>query len=730
MLVQHQANFCLILAYVICIFVVQTQCEVEDSATLTDFTCQEWYCKNKQDPHPFSHYYFPRKYHCFCDDLCSFYDDCCVDADNSTQKHIDRDMYNYMKCTTICGVSTWSHIQVVVECPRGYLNKETADLCTAEDTNDAFRSIPVTGRKTGLMYRNIYCAQCHGEEADFWIPNVKCPNNYNFSLNFSLTFNEILSHPKCVLVYQQLLSAPAFRPCFQHVIETCPEDNLLISKQCKDCRHKLVYSNEKIYKSPQIAACNNESTPGCIVPRKFNECGSKSSVFGFYSFSILFNINTGVGTKEAGLLRVVKTNFKINIMCNGDEIFDPFIGKCRPIVCSLDFVMHLNQCVPILSLKGKISTTLNDTILNDTDALSHDRNLSDCPRVTLNEDEYTVLRDGRLQERASQIVHEKHDIVMNGTDALVCISSRKSHSESLKRFLITRKDVSSIEGIISGIGTILSLVSLLMTIVVYATLRKLRNVPGCNVLSLSVALFIAEVLMLTAPETEGCYIVCKSISVAMHYFFLAAFIWMNVIAHDVWSTFTRVMNAANVSKKPSTRYVTYSMYAWLTPLLLTIPGLTLDLTFPDSQYAPGYGDGICWFSKKLGLLVFFATPLALIVTLNIFFFTMTVANICLVKRTSARRLGPDYRNQFAIYIKLFLVMGLTWVLGFLSAFVPHPVTTYLYITLNTLQGLFIGVSFVCTWKVLHLLREYFSRGKYAISRSTATQVPNYTVTYM
>ncbi|XP_046350693.2 G-protein coupled receptor Mth2-like [Haliotis rufescens] len=555
-------------------------------------------------------------------------------------------MYNYIKCITFCGVSTWSHIQVVVECPRGYLNKETADLCTAEETNDAFRSIPVTGRKTGLMYRNIYCAQCHGEEADFWMPNVKCPNNYNFSLNFSLTFNEILSHPKCVLVYQQPLNAPAFRPCYQHVIETCPE----ISKQCKDCRHKLVYSNEKIYKSPEIAACNNESTPGCIVPGKFNGC--------------------------------------------------------------------------------KISTTLNDTILDDTDALSHERNLSDCPRVTLNENEYTVLRDGRLQERVSQIVHEQHDIVMNGTDALVCISSRKSHPESLKRFLITRKDVSSIEGIISGIGTILSLVSLLMTIVVYATLRKLRNVPGCNVLSLSVALFIAEVLMLTAPETEGCYIVCKSISVAMHYFFLAAFIWMNVIAHDVWSTFTRVMNAANVSKKPSSRYVTYSMYAWLTPMLLTIPGLTLDLTFPDSQYAPGYGDGICWFSKKLGLLVFFATPLALIVTLNIIFFTMTVANICLVKRTSARRLGPDYRNQFSIYIKLFLVMGLTWVLGFLSAFVPHPVTTYLYITLNTLQGLFIGVSFVCTWKVLHLLQEFFGRGKYAISRSTTTQVPNYTVTYM
>ncbi|XP_048248951.1 G-protein coupled receptor Mth2-like [Haliotis rufescens] len=251
--------------------------------------------------------------------------------------------------------------------------------------------------------------------------------------------------------------------------------------------------------------------------------------------------------------------------------------------------------------------------------------------------------------------------------------------------------------------------ALLVTIVIYATFRGFRNIPGLNILFLSVALFTAQLLMLIAPSTEKEPIVCKIFAIGMHYFFLAAFLWMNVIAIDAWSTFSRKLIRVKEPRQKNRQFLMYSMYAWMSPLVPIVSALTLDYVDPASVFSPGYGLGICWITRKLSLLIFFAAPLAMVVVLNTIFFICTSTTICSVKISSARTLGPEQRNEFLIYVKLFIVMGLTWGFGFLSAFVPHPVTTYLYIVTNTLQGLFIGISFVCTRKVLRHLQDYRDR---------------------
>lgn len=89
----------------------------------------------------------------------------------------------------------------------------------------------------------------------------------------------------------------------------------------------------------------------------------------------------------------------------------------------------------------------------------------------------------------------------------------------------------------------------------------------------------------------------------------------------------------------------------------------------DSPVNPRYGDIICWVSSKMALVVFFAIPLGLLLLINATLFVISAHNIAQA-RASARVLGRQEDLKMAIYIKLTLVMGLTWVLGFLAALVP------------------------------------------------------------
>ncbi len=95
------------------------------------------------------------------------------------------------------------------------------------------------------------------------------------------------------------------------------------------------------------------------------------------------------------------------------------------------------------------------------------------------------------------------------------------------------------QGLLSFVGVLLSLVCLFLQFVVYMVFPILRNVPGRCIVCLIAALFIGQLLFLfveprdwTAPEA------CLVTGALMHYAFLAAFFWMNVMAIDICQTFS------------------------------------------------------------------------------------------------------------------------------------------------------------------------------------------------
>ncbi|XP_046554740.1 G-protein coupled receptor Mth2-like [Haliotis rubra] len=237
--------------------------------------------------------------------------------------------------------------------------------------------------------------------------------------------------------------------------------------------------------------------------------------------------------------------------------------------------------------------------------------------------------------------------------------------------------------------------------------QTLRNIPGKIILSLTTSLFFANLTVLFAPRAESLPTLCKVMAALMHYLFLDAFLWMNVMAADVWFTFSKSFVKAGDGGKSSKRFLFYNVYVRGVALVLVTAAVTVDNVVSESQFKPNYGRGLCWITNKRGLLVFFASPLLLLICLNFVFFSIAAKNIHDAKRKSAAYLGKGDSNQFGIYVKLSVIMGLTWVLGFLASLFPYTVMWYIYIIFNTLQGMFICIAFVFTKRVWHSLWERF-----------------------
>jgi len=90
---------------------------------------------------------------------------------------------------------------------------------------------------------------------------------------------------------------------------------------------------------------------------------------------------------------------------------------------------------------------------------------------------------------------------------------------------------------ITFMGTLLSIISLCFLLAVYLSFKELRNLPGKCLISLSWALICYQIIFLFAEKSNGVVTVCKVVAFCLHFFVLAAFSWMTIMAFDTSSTF-------------------------------------------------------------------------------------------------------------------------------------------------------------------------------------------------
>ena len=653
--------------------------------------------------------------HCSCNTTCLNYGDCChgnVLQDTST-----------VSCTVVDNIFDVYPLPIYIinKCPITWLDKTISDQCT-NSHNEVFGNWPVVDSNSRI-YRNSYCAFCNGV-ADYlyFESNIQCINSVDLKEQDTTRFPSLISdyvrRNICKIQFKPLNNTNPIHYCKPY-ISTCEEgweerttlttlDPSCVRSQCEEgSLVRNVYSSVKqeIYKNYACAVCNNAELDASCEDNVTALLYPSASRVTFhpdppqvYPLSIVFDLNMGLGThKEIHVAQgkfVYNTTVSATKSCPAKHVYDPFVNECRTITCSQGFIYSKNKCTPLKPQAINRSAQLNEV----------------CPTViTLSQEEFVLYENETLYEILSGKLHlpEFYDISSDQSSAQICtyLSQNYTYNETVTETQVMFT-FSEVQTYISVAGQVISIIALIVHLIIYAILPPLRNLPGCNLMCLSISLLVAQILFLVGTGRTEIGAVCVAFGLLMHYFFLAAFFWMNIMSFDLYITFSQ--NHFFDTRDESRRcFFRYSAYAWLVPGLIVMASfLTYSMLNITNEFNPAYGHGICWVVHKPALIIFFGAPLALILLCNLILYIFTIYNIKQVSKSSKLLRGNQSdRGHLMVYTKLCVIMGLTWIFGFIATLGQIAFLWYVFLVFNSLQGLFICLTFVCTRKVIKLLRE-------------------------
>ncbi|RNA25555.1 EGF-like module-containing mucin-like hormone receptor-like, partial [Brachionus plicatilis] len=306
----------------------------------------------------------------------------------------------------------------------------------------------------------------------------------------------------------------------------------------------------------------------------------------------------------------------------------------------------------------------------------------------------------------------------------------------------------TISGWISFLSIVISLIFMFLTLFTYFIFKQMRNLPGWNIINVTLALTLAQFCFLLGSFLNLFPLLCFILSILTHYGFLASFFWMNVIAFDLYRNFCNKSSLILIQTiRLKERLPKYSLYAWIIPLVIIISGLIVDLSVNSSSaYRPCYAgylngcsfesetylvnynqslanqtardnffnetscekeraknltvfivNGPCWIRNGRANLIYFGLPIGIIILVNGYFYFLTIYNIRKKKqeqrkklrRMSNVKLPGDEDVKF--YIQIACIMGFTWIIGFfLTSTSPDSQSSvFIRILFNVLTYLFI-----------------------------------------
>lgn len=279
-------------------------------------------------------------------------------------------------------------------------------------------------------------------------------------------------------------------------------------------------------------------------------------------------------------------------------------------------------------------------------------------------------------------------------------------------------------GLLSFILTSISVGALCIAFLTYLAYPHLRNLPGKITMNLVVTLGLAQILFLVSSESDiqSIPMLCQGLAIASHYFWMCSFFWLLAASLNIAVVFCKI------AKTGERHFLSSESSLWVFMALgyggpLPIVGAAVVLHFCDcSGFEIGYGYNICLMSQPAAIGYFFAIPLGVILIVNTVCFSATIHAIRKVK-TSFPSLTRHCRSNgrgelFVVCLKLFFLMGFTWVTGFLAAFTDNIILWYCFAVFNCLQGVSVCFASLFSDKVRKSLRASF---KSRFGSTTAVQ---------
>lgn len=521
-----------------------------------------------------------------------------------------------------------------------------------------------------------------------------------------------------------------------YTIGRCPDD-FPSNKLRKDCESSTeligktpVYSKESgdFYKNIFCAKCN-------IMNLKLNKLSIFIAVVGTSNYNSTFDNKT------------------IGNILNGDTFYDTRFYEpdsaekpipCRKLIdsCPLNYP---NQTIEnFCKNHTALSYNFRSVYKNQYCAICNGVTTRSCNFIFTSKafiQSLQILFD--LSEQNGQIYLstnvsklEKNEFVFNNEQKIDHFNSGSMYCQSSKSNSNLKADLAKKYATL--IGHAISIVSLVILLAFYFTNKNLRNLPGKILMNLSISLLFSQVLFIISTyytyslldkifgsTDDKCFlselknefnnvkdmlshvkliIPCFISGILTHYFYLVFFLWSNIMAFDLFKMFTK--KSPNNIQNDSKLFLKYLIIAWLLPTLL------ITILLVKNYQKLSYGFYQCFISTNLDLLIFFVVPIVVILSMNLVFLVVsikTVASVDLLKKKyianpapiisfSGSKLTQDQnllKKRLVLFLKLFILTGMTWIIGIVSALINdrYSFMWYVYIILNSLQGLFIFCSY-------------------------------------
>ncbi|XP_070273097.1 adhesion G protein-coupled receptor E2-like [Myotis yumanensis] len=237
--------------------------------------------------------------------------------------------------------------------------------------------------------------------------------------------------------------------------------------------------------------------------------------------------------------------------------------------------------------------------------------------------------------------------------------------------------------VITYVGLSLSLLCLLLAALTFQLCKAIQNTSTSLHLQLSLCLFLAHLLFLTAIDRTEPKVLCAIIAGALHYLYLASFTWMLLEGLHLFLT-TRNLTVVNYSS------VSRFMKKFMLPVGYGVPAVIVAISAASRPHLYGT-PARCWLHPEKELIWAFLGPVCAILFVNLAFFLMT---LCILK-SKLSSLNSDVSTlkntrmlTFKAIAQLF-ILGCTWCLGILQVGPAAHAMAYLFTIINSLQGVFI-----------------------------------------
>lgn len=618
-----------------------------------------------------------------CDKQCPMYGDCCID---SKFKNTNIQNNNFSCVLTKAD----GNVYMKTNCPQSW-NQSITIKNNCESLNlsllnvDVLLSTAVTNVQKGTTYRNLFCAICNGEiEFQFWNvgisldiddDEIKSADVIQQKMNETSdrpkpTLNEILSNFKLNSTNEWFLSSTvnnitcrifmhatlsmsnlpkSVRYCIPEVIESCPPEwvDILVVNACLSYT-SYTYTSDKVYKNPKCLFCNNESDQ--TVCKSLNSHTSMSLPF-------ITTINDTRIPKINHCGEIPTGNSAYNILCkNATAVTSPatnVVTKCFAYTksCLINKIFKIGQGLSFIN---------NETIfLHEYDA------------------EYPFSE------------------FLNLTNESVYVCGYylpKTTFQNVVNFL---------NDWISEILIKISIVCLTLHLLFFQQLPEMKNLSGKNLAAFCFVLLIALLCFEIGPRLSSCEVV----AVLLHFSLISCFVWMLIMSYDCWlSLYRATKKFRSAGGKHKIKFLVYCGISLIVPIIIVGVSLYFEFAPPSvipCENKPAYGKfGQCFIGQTKPVYIFFFIPATCMFLCNIAFFIHTALMIYFSQRNTV---NPNTRKDFQLYIRLALMMGLTWILGSLTTVTGNVVIAILFSILNMSQGIFIFFYFTFKEKTIRSL---------------------------